>query len=99
MKEFKKIQTEDKDLKTLQDNLISYFTNFKQSAILLDGNLLEGVKLASGSNDVNHKLNRALRGYIIVSQNANVNIFTSGKSDKSLTLNSSGEATINLWVF
>lgn len=99
MKEFKRIQTENKELKTLQDNLISYFTNFKQSATILDGILLESIKLTSGSNEVSHKLNRTVRGYFVVSKSADVSIYDTGKNDKSLILNSSGDATVALWVF
>jgi hypothetical protein len=71
---------------------------------ILDGTLLEGVAVVSGSNSINHKLNRKIRGYIVVSKSANITHYDNIASDPSnldttLTLTCSGTATLKLWVF
>lgn len=99
MQEFKKIKTENEELGKLQDNLIEFFTNFKQSAQILDGVLLKDISLKSGANSISHKLNRQLTGYIVVKKNANVNVWDSGADTKLLNLQTSAATTVSLWVF
>jgi hypothetical protein len=62
--------------------------------------LLQGVVLKSGDNVINHKLGRTPQGYIIVDNNAAVQVYRSAAfNDLTLTLHSNGAAVISLLVF
>ncbi len=62
--------------------------------------ILTDIVLASGANVINHKLQRQMRGWLIIDLNANVTIYRSAPmNDSTITLTSSGAATINLAVF
>lgn len=70
---------------------------------LMSGRLLEGVVVASGNNTINHGLQRKLRGYFVVLNNAAVTFYDVQASnqmpDLTLILHASGAATITLYVF
>lgn len=70
---------------------------------LVDGNLLQGVVLASGNNVINHGLGRKLQGYIVVLKSANVTIYdtqsTNPHPELTLILVASGAATISVYCF
>lgn len=79
--------------------LLNQAVNEIISVPVLNGRLLENVQLASGSNDVEHKLNRVPVGYIIVRRSANQNLHDTSLNNRTLTLNASGAVTVSLWVF
>ncbi len=70
---------------------------------LVGGNLLKGVMLATGDNTINHGLSEKLQGYIVVMASAGVTIYdkqtTNPRPQLTLVLNSSGAATVSLYVF
>lgn len=70
---------------------------------LMSGRLIKSVVLATGVNTINHGLQRALRGYLVVLKSANVTIYdsqlTNQTPDLTLILNASGAATVSLYVF
>ena len=70
---------------------------------LIRGNLLSDVALVSGSNIINHKLNRKLTGWILVRIGAAAVIYdtqdTNQMPDKTLSLVSDADATVSIWVF
>lgn len=56
--------------------------------------------LKTGVNVINHLLGRTQQGWIVIDQNAAVTLFRSQPfNDKTLTLTSSGAATVTLYVF
>jgi hypothetical protein len=62
--------------------------------------VLERVLLASGENQIPHKLGRNQQGWVITDTNAAVTIYRSKPfSDTYLYLTASGAVTINLGVF
>lgn len=65
--------------------------------------LLEGVDLVVGDNVIPHTLNRKLRGWIIVRQNAGATIYDKQdanlREDVNLVLNSSAIVTVSIEVF
>jgi hypothetical protein len=67
------------------------------------GNVLDGLVLAAGDNVINHRLQRPLQGYVVVRNNAAVTFYdkqtTNQTPQLTLVLNSSGVATISLYVF
>lgn len=70
---------------------------------LMGGRLLNGIVLTTGVNNINHGLQRKLRGYIVVMKSANVTLYdsqlTNQMPDFTLILNASGAATVSLYVF
>ena len=94
--------TDDKDMSLLQTNWAKEINPVLGNPIS-QGLLLTGLVLASGDNTINHKLGRKLQGWIIVGLSASVTFYdkqaTNSMPQKTLVLNASGAATINLYVF
>lgn len=62
--------------------------------------LLKDITLVSGTNVINHLLGRPMQGWYITDVNAAATIYRSQPfNNLTLTLTSSGPATINLAVF
>lgn len=88
------------DVNKMQDRL----TEFVQPLVLnptLDGLLLESVSVGTVATKIEHKLRRPLRGYVIVRQNAQAQIWESSQAlpGAFLTLQASSPCIISLWVF
>lgn len=67
---------------------------------LLKGVILPNVVLAAGDNVINTRLSRKLQGWVVVDIDAAVQIYRSApKNDLTLTLNSSGPATVSILVY
>ena len=97
--------TGDADVEQVQNNLENTFRSF-QNCPILDGHLLEDVKLVNGDNSIAHKLNRKLKGWFITRHRETAsNIVdrqkTNNTTDRTLLLNSSVATTIyvDIWVF
>ena len=69
---------------------------------LISGQLLTNIALVSGSNTINHKLGRALQGYIITGMHgsfAQIYDTTSPMPALTLVLHASAATNISLYVF
>lgn len=70
---------------------------------ICNGNLLTGIVLRIGTNNISHKLGRKIQGWIPVGQNAVASFYdtqtTNSMPQLTLTLVSSAVVTINLYVF
>lgn len=99
IRDFKKVSGSD-ELSRLQEKLQEFFVPIIQCA-LIDGTLLQNIKLESGVNSIQHKLNRELQGYIIVRKSANEQVWEANRNlpNKFLNLQSTGSVTVDLWVF
>lgn len=98
MKLLERIRTGDYNLEKIQQNLINFTGQFSKVQ-LLDGILLKGL-VVNTSLQLSHKLGRIPQGYIIVSKNANANVWNDIPFTKDfINLNSSGNVTIDMWVF
>jgi|WetSurMetagenome_2_1015567.scaffolds.fasta_scaffold703717_2 hypothetical protein len=68
-----------------------------------NGHILEKVSLGTGSNVVNHLLNRKLLGWVIVRRRANATVYdtqdTNALPDKTLTLVASTNVVVDIFVF
>lgn len=61
---------------------------------------LSNIAVTTGNNVINHRLGRNPVGYLVIDADAAVSIYRSAPfNDLTLTLNSSGNATISLMVF
>lgn len=62
--------------------------------------ILSSVKLATGDNVINHLLGTQMQGWFLTDINAAVSVYRSAPmNDKTLTLHSSGTATVSIGVF
>lgn len=70
---------------------------------LINGQLLKNIVLKIGDNQITHKLNRNLKGWFITRLRASAIIYDKQDSqlrpEQFLTLNSSGNVTIDIYVF
>lgn len=100
IRDFKRFTSQNVELTQLQSKLQEFFAPFVSNP-LLDGTLLTGVVLAVGENKVEHKLQRAPLGWIVVGKNATCDIWEPSKdlNKAFITLQSSAAVTVNLWVF
>lgn len=83
-----------------QSNVETAFGNLSKS-ILLDGTLLENVSIGTVATNVDHKLGRTYRGYIICKNSTLCTIKDASSVDDSkfLTLQASVATTVSIWVF
>lgn len=65
-----------------------------------NGNFVNGVVLASGSNVINHKLGRTPQGWMITDRNGAATVYRSAAFNPlTLTLTASAAVTVTLYVF
>lgn len=104
MAQIDRLQTKDPELNRVQDRILQA-VNPALAHFLLGAQLLEGVSLVTGTNDVDHKLGRRIAGWWIVGMDAGVTIYdilageTEAERRRVLRLESSGNATVSLVVF
>jgi hypothetical protein len=73
-----------------------------QAQRMIDGNIVANVAVAAGSRTVvRHGLERRLTGYVVIRRSADVRVWDESATDERLELwlQSSGTATLTLWVF
>lgn len=97
---FQKFQSKAQDLNRLQTN-IDMFSRSLIDIPILNGVLLENIVLSTTAAQIQHKLDRNYRGWIVVKQNANATIYSTSStlSQQFLTLTASAAVTVTLWVF
>lgn len=97
-----KYQSDDPGFNLFQTNLQKTLLPIVGNP-LMDGVLLERVMLASGSNQVPHRLGRRLIGWFVTRLRSSVTIYdtqdTNTLPNQFLTLVASGTATVDLFVF
>ena len=100
---FVRHSTGDWGSEQVQNNLENSFRAV-EGCDLIDGHLLTEVELASGDNDIDHKLSREIKGWIITRyREATANVYEKISDNENtgslLKLNSSGATTVDIWVF
>ena len=95
--------TEDFGAEQVQNNLENSFRALENCA-LIDGHLLTEVELATGDNDIDHKLSREIKGWVITRyREATANVYEkisdNDNAGSLLKLNSSAATTVDIWVF
>ena len=103
LRRYEKIPTRDEILNKIQERIEDVFLPVSDASII-DGKLITGQELASGSTSIiSHNLGRNLKGWIVVGKNAAAHVYDSQESnsdpDKFLHLTASGTVTVDLWVF
>jgi len=93
------IQSESREFSMLQtqwSQMINPVLSLPQNS----GVMLKAVELFTGTNIINHRLGRKPQGWMITDINGPATIYRSFPfNDLTLTLNSSANATVNLYVF
>lgn len=104
LKQFRKINIEERAVGTFQDNTAEIFDVLTRVPIL-DGQLVTASVNATGVNKVEHKLGREYRGWIAVdceAQNPVISFWASqGATDKDkfIYVDSDTDTTVTFWVF
>lgn len=97
-----RVQTDSREFNQFQSQVISSLIPVLNNPIV-NGNLVQDVTVASGSNVIDHGLGRPLIGWIIVRNSASVTFYdtqsTNANPSRNLLLTASGAATISLYVF
>lgn len=95
-------QTSDLTLTLLQSNWATLLNPVLDNPIV-QGDILEGIQLASGANTINHKLGRKLRGWFIVRQRALASIYDTQDTNPTpavtLRLTSNASVKVDIFVF
>jgi hypothetical protein len=83
-----------------QSNVETAFGNLSKS-VILDGTLLENVPVGTAATNIDHKLGRTYRGYIICKNSTQciINNTNSVDDSKFITLQASVATTVSIWVF
>lgn len=99
LRDFKKVAGTP-EVSKLQERLQEFFKPLVDNP-LLDGLLLGEIEIATTPTLVEHKLRRAPLGWIIVSKNANADVWQTTQTLQAahLTLQASAPVTVTLWVF
>lgn len=102
MPKLQRIQTADRVLNMIQDNVSNILDPYSSKEIL-QGQILQNIELASGANTVAHKLNRKLLGWFVIRQRSSATIYDTQDSQTQpalfLSLVASANVTIDLYVF
>lgn len=95
-------QSKDQELNKLQTQWGSQLNPLLGSPIV-NGILLQGVSLSTGTNVINHKLGRNLVGWIITRRRANATVYDTQDTNQTpqltLQLTASGAVVVDLYVF
>lgn len=96
---FARVQTESRELNQVQSNIASV-VNPLLSNPYLNGNILEGVSLISGTTVIAHDLGRVQQGWTIIDVDGAAAIYRSAAFNASvLSLVSDAAVTVNIYVF
>lgn len=100
---YKKVNTDDKDINKLQENLSQFFVSIENNPII-DGTLFKEVVLTSGqANLIEHKLSRKPLGWVVIRKRGQSDIWDLQDSNslpsRTLDLRCSSTVTVDLWIF
>ena len=80
------------------DSIIAWAKELASLAIL-DGQLLEKVEVTTSDVDLEHTLERVMRGAIVVSSDVAQGYKLNGFTKQTFTISAGSTATVSLWVF
>lgn len=100
---YKKVRTEDTVVRQIQDAVEIPLKDISSRPIL-DGQILTDIELTSGvDNIVDHKLQRVLTGWIVISKSAQSDVWdlqaANSRPQQFLVLRCSANVTVKIWVF
>ena len=90
---------EPKDAERAVANVVTSLSRVYKSDII-DGTLVAGIVLESGSNEISHKLGRQPIGWAVVDvQGVAPALYRNSWNSRIIDIESDAAATISLWVF
>lgn len=96
------VQTEDRNVNQLQQNITQALNPMLKNP-LLNGYILTEISLAAGANIIEHGLGRPLIGWFLVRRRANESVYDTQDSNTSpsttLQLTASGAVVVDIYVF
>lgn len=96
------VQDDSRTSNQFQSNISNALTLLSRNPVV-GGILLTQVQLSAGDNTVSHKLGRQLQGWLIVRQRAQAQVYDKQDANTNpkatLTLNTSADVTLDLYVF
>lgn len=96
------VQTQDKDINQLQQNISQAINPVIQNPII-SGNILVQQQLQPGINQVDHQLGRKLQGWFLVRKRASSDIYDIQDSNRTpaatLALQASLAVSVDIYVF
>lgn len=96
---FKTINAPDQNLNLIQSNISSAFISLIGSSPFLGGQLIESVKVLSASaTSIPTGLGRVPKIWVLCDQNTGVTVWRTSWDKNSITLQSSGDCTVTIWV-
>lgn len=101
-KGYKVIGTDNNEINRIQEYISAAVESVAFSKIL-DGIIIKNVSLVTGPNEIPHKLNRPLIGWLIIRKRANVDVYdlqdNNAAPSRTLTLQAASAVTLDLYVF
>lgn len=104
MQQYINVIATDRELQELNNNISRVFLSLYPNPLLRDPVIVKAQVFTSGVDlIVNHKLGRAVTGYIVINSNAAVNVYQSATSNSSPTayiiMKSNANATVDILFF
>lgn len=103
VKALRKLESDNPELNKVQEYVQQSIAPITKS-VIINGTLLKNIKLLTGqANNINHKLDRNISGFIIVRKRATADIWDEQDANelkkKTLRLQTSANVTVDIWVF
>lgn len=104
MQQYVEVNANDRQTQEMNNNVSRVFQSLYANPLLNNPVIVKGLSFSSGVDLlVNHKLGRAVTGYIIINSNTAVNIYQSSTINNAPTtgiiLKSNATATVDLLFF
>lgn len=98
IKTFRKIQTVDRDLNRVQDQVFQALNPVLKN-VLIDSVQINDIQITTSGVDIDHGLGRVPLGWFVVDSTASATVWRTAWTDRILSLDASGTATISIVVF
>lgn len=96
-----RLQTLVPGLNRVQDRVQEAVSRTSNEGAIQSGHLLENVELSTGTTEVAHRLGRSVQGALVVFCDApeTINITKGDPEQEWINVESTGPATVSIWVF
>jgi len=85
MKPFIRTSGLDRQVQIFEDSTATVFDSIYKNPLLGNLNIIQNVSLSTSDTYVNHKLGKAVTGYIVVNSNAAAQVYTSSTTNTQPT--------------
>lgn len=104
MQTYISVIADDRQTQEMNNNVARVFSSLYANPLLNSPVIIKGLVFSNGVNlIINHKLNRAVTGYIVINSNAAVNVYQSATANAQpkaqIILQSNANATVDMLFF